>query len=191
MSITRSICREQINIIIGGVLMIIFKKASPEDIEDVVFAIMQMKDTDTNITVAESMDFIDHCYYAYDDVQCVIVAVIAAVREVLNEFSQVEGSVINTHPNRYKIKYMVGDDYSIEEFCAPYTLQSVMVHLVKELVNDMNEWAVWVDTDDIYKTDEYHDQALYRALRSNSFAHSVTEPTVLIRAMAVDFDALH
>ena len=171
--------------------MIIFKKATPEDIDDIIIAIMQMKNTETNITVPEAMDFIDHCYYAYDDANCAIVAVIAAVREVLNEFSQVEGSIVNTHPNRYKIKYMLGDDYAIEEFCKPYTLQSVFVYLVRELVNDMNEWAVWADTDDLYITDEYHDQSIYRALRTNSFAHSITEPTVLIRAMSVDFDALH
>ena len=172
--------------------MIIFKKASPEDLHDIILAIMRLRDNNGKaITEPEAIEFIDHCYYAYDDTLCSIVAVIAAYRETLNEFSEVEGSMISVHPNRYKIKYMVGDDFAIEEYAKPYTLQSVMVYLVRELTHDMNDWSVWVDTDDVYIGEEYHDKACYRALRTNYFAQSLTEPTTLIRAMPINFDALH
>lgn len=171
--------------------MIIFKKATPDDIDDIIVAIMSLKNDYKNITVEEAQEFIDHCYYAIDDTTGFIVAVIAAIRETLTEFSEVEGSMISVHPNRYKIKYMVGDDYQIEEHNKPNTYQSVMVYLVRELCHDMNEWSVWVDTDDVYTTDEYKDSAIFRALRTNYFAQSLTEPTVLIRAMPIDFDALH
>ena len=171
--------------------MIIFKKATLEDIKTVVTAIMNLKNTNSCITDAEAYEFIDHCYYAYDQDLNSVVGIVAATREILTETSELNGETVETHPHRYKIVYMLGDDYAIEEYSSPQNLQSVMVYLVRELTADMNDWSVWVDTNDIFVSDDFYNVSLYRALRSNYFRPHKTEPNLMIRTMPVNFDRLH
>ena len=73
-----------------------------------------------------------------------------------------------------------------------YTMQNVLVYLVRELVNDMNDWAVWADTDTLYEegNDDYN-KAIHIALRSNNFVSHVNKPNIFIRVMPIDFDAIH
>ena len=109
--------------------MIIFKKAELCDVKRVAIAIMQLKSTDTNVTEPDVMALIDHCYYAYDDNLDTIVALVAAEREVLTETSQVSGQIETVYPNRYFIRYIVADDYIIEEMNKDLTIYSVLNYL--------------------------------------------------------------
>ena len=168
--------------------MIIFKKATLEDLDKVIIGIMQLKDTETCVTTIEAMDFINHCYYAEDDTNDFIVGIVAATREVLEEFSEVEGSVVTTYPNRYNIVYMLGDDFAIEEYCK-HSLHDVLVYLVRELVADMNDWSVWADPSRLFNEDDKFNSAANIALRTNDFVKN--QDGIYIRAMPLQFDKNH
>lgn len=170
--------------------MIIFKKATLEDLDKVIIGIMQLKDTDTCVTTVEAMEFIDHCYYAEDDASNYIVGIVAATREVLQEYSEVEDSVVTTYPNKYNIVYMLGDDYFIEEY-NKQTLQDIMVYLVRELSADMNDWSVWADTSKIFTTDDKFNNAIAIALRTNDFVKSKSHDNMYIRVMPLQFNKNH
>lgn len=172
--------------------MIIFKKAELCDVNRVAIAIMQLKSTDTNVTESEVMALIDHCYYAYDDNLDTIVALVAAEREVLTETSQVSGQIETVYPNRYFIRYIVADDYIIEEMNKDLTVYSVLNYLIRELVGDMNDWSVWVNVNDVLtQNNEAFNDALLKALRSNYFAAHINNHDNYIRVMPIDFDSLH
>lgn len=173
--------------------MIIFKKATIHDVKKVAIGIMQLKDSPENLTDVEVMEFINHCYYAEDQESGSIVAIVAAVRELVKYHDENDiGSPGNMYANRYMIKYILGDDYAINELNRPQTLTDVFVYLIRELVNDMNDWSVWVDTDVVYDdTDTTYNHVVYTALRTNDFVSHSNRPNILIRAMAIDFNALH
>ena len=173
--------------------MIIFKKAAPEDCARLAIAIMQLKKTDENIVEAEMMELINHCYYAQDTETGAIVAVVVAIRELV-KYSSIEddGYGEDTFANRYILKYLAGDPYAISSTNMGYTMQNVLVYLVRELVNDMNDWAVWADTDTLYEEDnDDYNKAIHIALRSNNFVSHVNKPNIFIRVMPIDFDAIH
>lgn len=173
--------------------MIIFKKATIHDVKKIAIGIMQLKDSPENLTDVEVMEFINHCYYAEDQESCSIVAIVAAVRELIQYHDKDDiGSPGDMYANRYMIKYILGDDYAINELNRPQTLTDVLVYLIRELVNDMNDWSVWADTDILYdNVDDAYNHTVYTALRSNDFVSHSNRPNILIRAMPINFDALH
>ena len=168
------------------------KKASFKDLYKMAYAVMCLKTTSNNITTDEMRQYIDRCYYC-EDRSGNVIAIVAAERVVLEYPSEVAGEIIKTYPNKYRIKYMLFDQKTIEE--EGEDSSNVMRELLRELTADMNDWTVNVDLEaqskmSLSDKDECK-EILNKALKYNGFKDMSTTGDLLLRGVPLDFDSFH
>lgn len=147
--------------------MVICKKAQPEDLEVLTFAIIRMNakfdcktgsiiaSSNKTITKSEISEYMNHMYYLYDTELNTIVAVICGCRCDRTENINDPMNSVMISMKRYEIKYFV------HQLCDEESL----INLVREFLADMNDFPT------IYKT-KVTNEDTKKALRANNFVYN-------------------
>lgn len=142
--------------------MITFHKAQLEDAERIAYSIIALrcnKKDDRAITTEEVKEWLDHCYYLFDDEYSAIVGIIAAVRilteDTIPHVTKLDSTTINIQ--RYEIKYLVDASNDVES----------LIELVRECMADMNDCVSIYYSDMLDATDSRE-----KALRANGFKYN-------------------
>ena len=167
--------------------MMVCKKASLNDLERLAITIMVLNGSE--VEQDDVKTFIDRCYYFEDTVTKSIVALVAAVRTVLEFPSEVEGEIIQTYPNKYTIKYCLFDYNAIVH--SGEDPSRLLSYLIKELTADMNDWPVVIDPTEqamMNKLNSYDQtmQSMKPALEKNSFK-IYSDHLAYMRASPINF----
>ena len=172
-------------------MVVNIKKATLADKNDLLLAIMRMKNSVECITNEEMQEYMDRTYFC--EINGDIVAVVTAIREVLTHTNVYPDKTITTNPNRYLVKFCLFDQYKLEYF--EVNAERIMTRLLSELCADLSDWTVWIDID--YQVElntsvikESAIEVLTKAVTSNQFKPTVNRFSY-IRLSPIDFGALH